>query len=136
MLEQTAFMGRHLFLTVLVLMVVLLASAAIPLAVLIRLPPDYFAASRAQGFQKSGHPIYYWAGIVFRNLLGATLVVLGVVLTVPGIPGQGPLTVLAGVLLLDFPGKRELLFKLFSRPHLLRSINRLRARFSRPPLVG
>ena len=42
---------------------------------------------------------------------------------------------LAGVLLVDFPGKRSLLYKLVSRPLLLQSINRLRMKFSRPPLV-
>jgi hypothetical protein len=40
-----------------------------------------------------------------------------------------------GVLLLGFPHKRSLLFKMLSRPILLRSINRLRAQFARPPLV-
>ena len=70
-----------------------------------------------------------------KNLFGAVLVVLGIILSVPGLPGQGLLTVVAGLFLLDFPGKRSLLYKLVSRPLLLRSINRLRTKFSRPPLV-
>jgi hypothetical protein len=134
-LEQTALTGRHLMLAMLVLMAMLLISFAISLAVLIRLSPDYFAASRAQGFQNAGRGILFWAGIVVKNLLGAMLVVLGAVLSFPGVPGQGLLIVLAGALLLDFPGKRRLLFKILSRPLLLRSINRVRVKFARPPLV-
>jgi hypothetical protein len=135
MLGQTTLTGRHLYLTTLLLMAMLLISFAISLTVLIRLSPDYFAASRAKRFENAGRGILFWAGIVLKNLLGATLVVLGVVLSFPGIPGQGLLTVLAGVLLLDIPGKRSLLLKVLSRPFLLRSINRLRTKFSRPPLV-
>ena len=37
--------------------------------------------------------------------------------------------------MLDFPGKRRLERRLIGRPRILRSINRLRARFNRPPLV-
>jgi hypothetical protein len=35
----------------------------------------------------------------------------------------------------DFPGKRRLLYKILSRSFLLRSIDRVRVKFSRPPLV-
>jgi hypothetical protein len=134
-LEQRALIGRHLFLATLLLLAILLISSAVSLTVLIRLSPDYFAAARAQSYRNADYGILSWAGIIFKNVLGSTLVVLGVVLSLPGMPGQGLLTVLAGILLLDFPGKRRLLFKILSRPPLLRSINRLRTKFSRPPLV-
>jgi hypothetical protein len=134
-LEQRALIGRHLFLATLLLLAILLISSVVSLTVLIRLSPDYFAATRAQSYRKSDYGILSWTGIILKNLLGATLVILGVFLSLPGIPGQGLLTVLAGILLLDFPGKRGLLFRILSRPSLLRSINRLRAKFSRPPLV-
>ena len=119
----------------LLLLGMLLISLSISLAVLIRLSPDYFAAARAQSYQNADHGILFWAGVVLKNMLGAMLVILGAILSLPGMPGQGLLTILAGVLLLDFPGKRSLLLKMFRRPLLLRSINRLRMKFSRPPLV-
>jgi hypothetical protein len=134
-LGQTALTGRHLFVATLLLMVILLISFAISLTVLIRLSPDYLAASRARSFRNAGHGILFWAGIVLKNLLGAMLVVLGALLSLPGMPGQGLLTIFAGVLLMDFPGKHGLLRKILSRPPLLRSINRLRIKFSRPPLI-
>jgi hypothetical protein len=75
-----------------------------------------------------------WGGLVVKNLLGAFLVLLGVVMSLPGVPGQGVLTILLGVMLLDFPGKRALELKLVSRPKVLRTINRIRQQFERPPL--
>lgn len=134
-LEQTDLFGPPVLIATLLFIATLLISFAIALHVLIRLPFDYFAADCEQSFDNSGHGMLSRVGIVLRNLLGATLVVLGVVLSLPGIPGQGLLTTLAGMLLLDFPGKRKLLFKMLRRPRILRSINRLRTRFSRPPLV-
>jgi hypothetical protein len=134
MLGQTSLTSRHLFLATLLLLGMLLISIGISLTVLIRLSPDYFAA-RGQSYQNGDRGILFWAGIVLKNLLGAMLVLLGAFLSLPGMPGQGLLTILAGVLLLDGPGKRRLLRKLLSRPLLLRSINRLRIKFSRPPLV-
>jgi hypothetical protein len=45
------------------------------------------------------------------------------------------LTILIGVMLLNFPGKRRLERWLVSRPRVLPVINRLRARFGKPPLL-
>ena len=59
---------------------------------------------------------------------------LGALLSLPGIPGQGLLTILIGLILLDFPGKRGLERRLVSRPSVLAAINRLRARFGRPAM--
>jgi hypothetical protein len=135
-LGQTTVTSRHLFLATLLLLGMLLISFAISLTVLIRLSPDYFATARAQSYQNTDHGILFWAGVVLKNMVGAMLVVLGALLSLPGMPGPGLLTILAGVLLMDFPGKRGLLRKILSRPPLLRSINRLRIKFSRPPLMS
>jgi hypothetical protein len=58
-----------------------------------------------------------------------------VLLSLPGVPGQGILTILIGVMLLDFPGKRRLERWLVRRPAVFKGINRIRARFDKPPLV-
>lgn len=70
-----------------------------------------------------------------KNLFGAVLVALGVVLSLPGVPGPGIPTILIGVMLLDFPGKRRLERWLISLPTILRMINRLRRWFGKPPLT-
>lgn len=70
-----------------------------------------------------------------KNALGLVLIVLGVLLSLPAIPGQGVLTMLIGVMLVDFPGKRPLEQKLVALPHVLETMNRIRAWLGRPPLV-
>lgn len=102
-------------------------------AVLVSLPADYFG-ERAAAAAWPRSPLLravWWAG---KNLLGLVLVALGVLLSVPGVPGQGLLTILIGFVLLDFPGKRALERRLVTRPTVIGAINRLRARFGRPPM--
>jgi hypothetical protein len=65
------------------------------------------------------------------NLLGGALVILGIALSVPG---QGVLTILAGLILMDFPGKRRLLLAVLRRGTVRAVVDRLRARSGRPPL--
>ena len=61
--------------------------------------------------------------------------IVGIVLSIPGVPGQGLLTILLGVMLLDFPGKRRLELKIVSRPSVLKTVNSLRSKFGKPKLV-
>ena len=98
---------------------------------IVQLPANYL--SRTPGGWGDRHPIFRWSLLILKNLLGGVLVALGVLMLV--LPGQGVLTIVIGILLLDFPGKRGLVRKLISRPGVLGAINRLRARFGKPPLV-
>lgn len=111
------------------------ASIAVVTVVLIRLPANYFHSSHEREFMPSRHPALRMLGVFAKNLLGLVLVGFGVVMSLPGVPGQGVLTILLGVMLLDFPGKRGLEAKIVSRPNVSRAINRLRARFGKPPLM-
>jgi hypothetical protein len=56
-------------------------------------------------------------------------------MSLPGVPGQGVLTILLGIMLLDLPGKRRLEQKILKQPKVLKKINSLRQKFSKPPLV-
>ena len=67
--------------------------------------------------------------------LGLLLIVVGVILSIPGVPGQGLLTIVVGVMLLDIPGKHRLVRAVVRRKGVLKNLNRLRASFGRPPLV-
>lgn len=49
-------------------------------------------------------------------------------------PGQGVLTILIGLSLLDLPGKRAVERRLIGNPAVLRAVNALRAKAHRPPL--
>ncbi len=98
---------------------------------IVQLPATYL--SRTPGWWGDRHPILRWGLRILKNLLGGVLVALGVLMLV--LPGQGILTILIGILFLDFPGKQGLQRKLISRPGVLGTINRLRARFGKPPLL-
>lgn len=72
---------------------------------------------------------------VGKNALGVFLVLLGIMLSLPGVPGQGLLTILIGVILLDLPGKQRFERRLMTRPAVFTAVNTIRARFGREPLL-
>jgi len=110
-------------------------SLAIVSFIMVRIPPDYFHKDRPRDLWFDRHPAVRFLGVFAKNVLGLVLVVLGILLSLPGVPGQGFLTILLGIMLLDFPGKRTLEYKLVSRPQVLKTINKLRHRFGKPSLV-
>ncbi len=78
----------------------------VPLLV-VRIPADYFA--RKEGHGKSWanyHPLVRAILLAGKNLLGYILIAAGLAMLV--LPGQGTLTILIGILLVDFPGKYRL----------------------------
>ena len=102
--------------------------------ILVKLPADHFSKRRKTNFWSGPHPALHAAKVIGKNIAGVLLVALGIVLSLPGVPGQGLLTVLLGVMLLDFPGRHSLEQKLLSRPSIVNTINNLRKRFDKPPL--
>lgn len=127
--------GRGLLWGFLIFLVTFALSLGITVIIVIKLPATYFKASHGREFWVDRHPVLRWSGLIGKNVLGALIVLLGIVMSLPGVPGQGVLTILLGVMLLDFPGKRQLELRLVSRPQVLRAINRIRQRFDRPPLL-
>ena len=110
-------------------------SLALVSFVLVKLPATYFHSSHAREFWVDRHRAVRWSGLVLKNLIGLILIVLGVLMSLPGVPGQGILTILLGLIMLDIPGKRPLETSLVKQPKVLQSINRLRERFGKPPLI-
>ena len=102
--------------------------------ILVKIPANHFSKTRKTKFWSGPHPMLRAAGVVGKNIGGLLLVALGIVLSLPGVPGQGLLTVLLGIMLLDFPGKHRLEQKLLSRPSIVNAINKLRGRFGKDPL--
>jgi hypothetical protein len=109
------------------------ASLAVTAAILIRLPADYFARPVRPLRPAGGWTPLRLAAVAARNLAGIVLVLLGVLLSLPGVPGQGLLTILIGLFLIDFPGKYRLERKIIGQRSIRRWVNRLRARAGRPP---
>ena len=103
-------------------------------ALVVLLPARYFV-DEGRWFWNGQPPLVRWLGIIGKNFLGLAIIAIGILLSLPGIPGQGLLTILIGVMLLDIPGKRRLMRSAVSRPRMLKPLNRLRSWFGRPPLV-
>src|SRR5206468_12888689 len=108
---------------------------AIVTFILVKLPANHFSKSRKTKFWSGPHPLLHAASIVGKNIGGVLLVALGIVLSLPGVPGQGLLTVLLGLMLLDFPGKRRLEQRIVRRPRVRKTIDAIRARFGVQPLI-
>jgi hypothetical protein len=102
--------------------------------VLVKIPPTYFHPEHNREFMVGKPWLVRWSGLILKNIVGVLLVALGIVLSLPGVPGQGILTILLGLVMLDIPGKRPLEARIVRRPAVLSSINKLRARFDKPPL--
>jgi hypothetical protein len=105
---------------------------AVPFAIA-RIPEDYFLHDERPPLIRCDRCLA--ARVAFftlKNLAGVLLIAAGIAMVV--LPGQGLLTIVLGILLLDFPGKFRAERWLFSRPRILKPINWLRARAGRPPL--
>jgi hypothetical protein len=126
--------GRNVVLFVAGYVVVAAATMLILIVMLAALPATYFRDGAEAQPRRSRGPL----NVVLRlakNVLGIGLIVLGLLLSLPAVPGQGVLTMLIGLMLVDFPGKRPLEKKLVARPGVLETMNRLRAWLGRPPLL-
>ena len=98
---------------------------------LTRLPADFFAAGKPRAAPgDTALKKTLWR--IGKNALGWFFIAIGVLLLV--LPGQGLLTLVAGLLLIDFPRKRRVLRWLVARGPVLRYINRRRQRAGRAPL--
>jgi hypothetical protein len=105
---------------------------AIPL-ILVRLPAHYFDERHPRTWLKDHHPFLRLLALGLKNLFGVLFILAGIAMLV--LPGQGVLTMLIGLSLIDFPGKLVLERKLVSTPMVLKTINLLRERFGRAPLI-
>lgn len=111
------------------------AGAILAAVILVKMPATYFCDHYVRDFWVDRHPVLRWIARIAKNFVGAALIAMGCLLSFPGIPGPGIITILFGITLLDFPGKRRLERWLIGRPVFLRAINRLRCRYGKPPVV-
>ncbi|MDO8706355.1 MAG: PGPGW domain-containing protein [Sulfuricaulis sp.] len=101
---------------------------------IVRVPADYFVRKRrTEPWVDHHHPVVRAILVITKNVLGFVLVVAGIIMLV--LPGQGIFTILIGITLLNFPGKYQLERWIVLRRPVLRSINWLRRRAGRPPLI-
>lgn len=101
--------------------------------VMVRIPENYFSSHYQHDFLPNSSWLTRWGAVVAKNIAGLVLVIAGIVMLIG--PGQGILTILIGLILMDIPGKRPLEARLIKRPVILAVVNRFRARYNKPPLV-
>ena len=82
---------------------------------------------------RSRHTLMRVDSLCIKMLVGVWLVLMGILMLV--LPGQGILTLLIGISLLDFPGKRGLEKKIVGMPAVHNAINKIRSRAGQPPMV-
>jgi hypothetical protein len=119
-------------LTVLSLVFFVGSLIAIPY-ILVRIPADYFDIRVPRPWMKDHHPVLRVLGHLVKNAVGAVFLFAGFLMLF--LPGQGILTMLIGVSMLDFPGKRKVEARMIGQPTVLSVINGMRQKFGKPPLV-
>jgi len=98
-----------------------------------RIPEDYFShPQRHRATHSSRHPLVQGLVVAVKNLLGALFALAGLIMLFA--PGQGLLTLVVGLMLMNFPGKYAIERWLVGRSGVLKAINWLRQRGGHPPL--
>lgn len=98
-----------------------------------RMPSDYFLESDIKTEEyRQQHPGLRILFHLLKNLVGGILLLGGILMIVT--PGQGVLTMMIGLMLMDFPGKRTLEIRLVSLKPINKAINWIRAKADKPPL--
>lgn len=93
----------------------------------VRIPADYFTHRKRHHKRPEKYPpVIRIIVLIIKNILGAVLVMVGVLMLV--LPGQGLFTMFIGVMMMNFPGKYRLERWIVERGPVLKSINWLRAR--------
>jgi hypothetical protein len=124
-----------LFLVLGVLSVVFFVGTLIAIPVLlVRLPVDYFDEAASRTWLHNWHPVFRATAYAVKNVIGIVFLLAGLAMLL--LPGQGILTILIGISLIDFPGKRRLERALLGRPSVLGTINRIRQRFGKPAILA
>jgi len=96
-----------------------------------RIPPDYFLYRRRHSADRR-YPVLNLILLAVKNVIGAAFVLAGLLLLF--LPGQGLITLLLGLMIMNYPGKFALERWLIRRPHVLPALNWLREKYDHPPL--
>jgi len=110
--------------------VTLAASALLIPWFVAKLPADYFSRDDHPPAWAKAHPLLRIVLVAGKNLLGLVLVALGALMLV--LPGQGVLTIVAGIALIDFPRRHRLVQWIVSREAVMNALNWVRRRAKRP----
>lgn len=94
----------------------------------LRAPHDVFVREVPADSERSVSWFLLW---LLRNTVGVVLLFAGILMTV--LPGQGLLTMVAALCLLDVPRKRQLLRRIVTRPTVWKALGWIRSRAGKSP---
>lgn len=110
-----------------------IVSAALVVVAISRMSPDYFVSTTPPVTSwRRRHPALRMMFAILKSVLGLALLLAGIAMLF--VPGQGLLTILIGITLLEFPGKRNLERRIVRERHILNAMNWIRAKHDQPPL--
>ena len=110
--------------------VLFLGSVLVIPLIIAYLPADYFARTLKPLRELS---LFHTLGRCLKNTVGLFFLFLGFVMLF--IPGQGILTILLGLSLIDFPGKRRFEIRILNSPRARKLIQWCRQKSGRDPLL-
>ena len=114
---------------------ILIISVFMMVLIISFLPEDYFKSENRNlisSVQNSRYPLLKLLVLITKNFFGVLLFLSGILMLV--LPGQGILTIITGLVFMDYPGKYAFERKLLKQKGVINSINWIRSRQSKPPL--
>ncbi|MDA8142271.1 MAG: hypothetical protein M0036_26795 [Desulfobacteraceae bacterium] len=100
--------------------------------ILLWLPSDYLNSENGLGISRRLPPVLRYPYWLLKNLLGGIFLIAGFIMLFT--PGQGILTIVLGLALVNFPGKRRVIRRTLGHHTVLAAINRLRLKAHKEPL--
>src|SRR5437868_4962571 len=79
---------RHLVIGIIIFVLTFAISLGAVTFILLRLPPTYFQEMHQREFLPEHSSWLRWTGLIAKNILGVLLVLLGIIMSIPGVPGQ------------------------------------------------
>jgi hypothetical protein len=114
---------------------ILIISVFMMVLIISFLPEDYFKSENRNlisSVQNSRYPLLKLLVLITKNFFGVLLLLSGILMLV--LPGQGILTIITGLVFMDYPGKYKFERKLLRQKGVIKSINWIRSRLSKPSL--
>ena len=114
---------------------ILIISVFMMVLIISFLPEDYFKSENRNlisSVQNSRYPLLKLLVLITKNFFGVMLLLSGILMLV--LPGQGILTIITGLVFMDYPGKYKFERKLLRQKGVINSINWIRSRLSKPSL--
>ena len=96
------------------------------------IPSDYFIRKDISRF-KTNNPLLWYLVLLIKNILGYSLIIGEIMMLV--LPGQGLFTIIIGLMLSNYPGKYYIEKRFVEIPAVFKSINWIRAKSNKPPII-